>query len=300
MDHKSFVASLPPSEKTRLTTLSNAQGLLHLAGHLALIAVMGGLILAGVPGWPLLLVPQGIALVFLFTLEHECTHRTPFAAPALNDWVGRICGVLLLLPFEWFRYFHLAHHRWTNLPGQDPELEGEKPETLRAWLIHVSGLPYWFAMAKVTLSLAIGRGEAPYLPAPALPRIRAEARVLILIYALVLASLPIWTGLFWIWLLPVLLGQPFLRLYLLAEHGDCPRVANMLENTRTTYTTALVRFLAWNMPYHVEHHSYPAVPFHQLPNLHKALKAHLKVTAEGYAAFSKDYLARRLRRGQEP
>jgi len=293
MDHIQFVAGLPTEEKLRLTTLSNAKGLAHLAGHVGLIVILGGLIAAAVPGWPLLLVPQGIALIFLFTLEHECTHRTPFATPALNDFVGRACGFLLLLPFEWFRYFHLAHHRWTNLPGKDPELEGAKPETLRQWLWHVSGLPYWGGMAKVTIALAMGRGDAAYLPAPALPRIRAEARLFLGGYALVAASLLLSPLLFWLWILPVILGQPFLRLYLLAEHGDCPRVANMLENTRTTFTTALVRFLAWNMPYHVEHHSYPAVPFHCLPELHRLIKDHLKVTADGYVAFSKAYLFRR-------
>lgn len=293
MDHKSFLASLPAAEKSRLTTLSNAKGLVHLAGHLGLIAGLGGMIAAGVPGWPLMLVAQGIALVFLFTLEHECTHRTPFATPALNDRVGRACGFLLLLPFEWFRYFHLAHHRWTNIPGQDPELEGTRPDTRRQWLIHVSGLPYWAAMAKITVALALGRGAAPYLPGPALPRIRAEARWMLAGYAVAAISLTLSPLLLWIWFLPALLGQPFLRLYLLAEHGDCPRVANMLENTRTTFTTGLVRFLAWNMPYHVEHHTYPAVPFHRLPDLHRALKSHLAVTAKGYIAFTKDYLSRR-------
>jgi fatty acid desaturase len=69
-------------------------------------------------------------------------------------------------------------------------------------------------------------------------------------------------------------------------------VANMFENTRTTFTTALMRFVAWNMPYHVEHHVYPAVPFHQLPALHGLMKGELRVTAEGYTAFTRDYLAR--------
>jgi fatty acid desaturase len=90
----------------------------------------------------------------------------------------------------------------------------------------------------------------------------------------------------------MLLGQPVLRVYLLAEHGDCPFVANMLENTRTTFTTGLVRFLAWNMPYHAEHHACPTVPFHQLPALHHAIKDELKVTSPGYVAFTRDWLAR--------
>lgn len=292
-DHKGFLASLSPEEKASLTALSDREGLLHLAGHLALIMVLGGLIAAQVPGWPLILPLHGIALIFLFTLEHECTHRTPFAKPALNDGVGRACGIVLLLPFEWFRYFHPAHHRWTNIAGKDPELEGAKPATRAQWLWHVSGLPYWIAMARITAALALGRGEAPYLPPSALPRIRAEARVMLALYAVLAASL-IWTPfLVWVWIVPVLIGQPVLRLYLLAEHGDCPQVANMFENTRTTFTTALVRFLAWNMPYHTEHHVYPNVPFHRLPALHDLMQDRLRVTAKGYAAFTRAYLARR-------
>ncbi len=291
MDHKDILAALSPADKAALTLRSDRAGLIHLAGHAGAILVTGTLIATGAPFWPLLLPVQGILLVFLFTLQHECTHKTPFATEALNEWVGRACGLVLIQPFEWFRYFHLAHHRWTNIDGQDPELAQEKPATHREWLIHVSGLPFWLAMIGVTFRLALNRERAPYLPANAVPRMQREAITLICLYALGLAFAgPL---LFWIWILPALLGQPFLRLYLLAEHGDCPRVANMLENTRTTFTTALVRFLAWNMPYHAEHHVYPAVPFHRLPAFNAVLRDHLKVTANGYVEFTKDYLARR-------
>ena len=94
-----------------------------------------------------------------------------------------------------------------------------------------------------------------------------------------LTGLAIWPVLFWVWILPCLPGQPVLRLYLLAEHGRCPFVADMLKNTRTTFTNRIVRFLAWNMPYHVEHHTLPQVPFHRLPDLHDRMQPHLKVTA---------------------
>ena len=96
--------------------------------------------------------------------------------------------------------------------------------------------------------------------------------------------------LFWIWVLPLLLGMPFLRLYLLAEHGRCAFVANLFENARTTYTNRIVRFLAWNMPYHVEHHAIPNVPFHNLPALHQEMLGHHKVISDGYAAFTKEYV----------
>lgn len=293
MDHKRFVANLPAEMRAALTARSDRAGLLHLAGHAGAILGFGILIALGVPGWPMLIPVQGLLIAFLFTLEHEATHKTPFANATLNEWVGRCAGFLLVLPFGWFRAFHLAHHRWTNIEGRDPELEGGKPETMAAWVWHVSGIPYWTAAVRLIPGLALGRVRASYLPAAALPRMAREARWMLAGYGLVAASMFVTPTLFWVWILPVLLGQPALRLYLLAEHGDCPRVADMFVNTRTTFTNRVMRFLAWNMPYHTEHHVYPQVPFHQLPMLHRQMKGHLKVTSEGYAAFTKGYLARR-------
>ena len=39
---------------------------------------------------------------------------------------------------------------------------------------------------------------------------------------------------------------------------------------------------------------YPAVPFHQLPALHDLMREKLRMTATGYAAFTKAYLDRRM------
>ena len=291
MDHKALVATLPKDELARLNALSDAAGLRHLAGHVALIAAFGLWIAQGWPLWQLALVGQGIAICFLFTLEHEATHKTPFATAWLNEWVGRIVGFVILNPFEWFRYFHLAHHRHTNIPDKDPELlSGAKPETWRAYLIHISGLPYWWSMARQTIANALGHDPGDYAPKRAHARIRFEARVMLAGYTLCALSLLVSPLLFWVWVLPCLIGQPVLRLYLLAEHGRCAFVANMLENTRTTVTNRAVRFLAWNMPYHVEHHSLPQVPFHQLPALHEHMKGHHRVTADGYARFTAEYV----------
>ena len=292
--HQEFLASVPPRLRETMTERSDGPALRHLAGHLGAILVFGGLIATGVPGWSLLLPLQGVLIVFLFTLEHETTHRTPFRTPWLNDWVGRLAGFLLLLPLEWFRAFHLAHHRWTNLPGKDPELAGQMPESVRGWAWHVSGVPYWWSQLRLMTALVRGRVADGFVAEGAKPRVVAEVRWMAFGYALVALSL-FWSPfLLWVWLVPVLLGQPVLRLYLLAEHGDCPAVENMFLNTRTTFTTRLIRWLAWNMPYHVEHHVWPTVPFHRLPELHGLVKEDLQVTAKGYAAFSRAYLQRRI------
>ena len=51
--------------------------------------------------------------------------------------------------------------------------------------------------------------------------LRAEAVLLIVAYVVVFAMAP--TALLWLWIVPLILGFPVLRLYLLAEHGRCPR-----------------------------------------------------------------------------
>lgn len=295
MDQKAFLASVPADRREAMVARSNRAGLWHLAGHLGLILGTALLIGVGVPGWWALIAVQGVLIVFLFTLEHEATHRTPFASERVNDAAGRVAGFLLLLPFEWFRYFHLAHHRWTNIAGKDPELEGGKPETRAAWVWHVSGIPYWIAGVRLVARLVRGRADDDFIPPAARSRVVWEARGMAAGYLVVAATPALWPLLWWVWVLPVLMGQPFLRLYLLAEHGDCPKVANMFQNTRTTFTNRAVRFLAWNMPYHVEHHVWPQVPFHRLPEVHRMMRGELQVTADGYAAFTKDYLARRPR-----
>ena len=82
MDHKTFLSTLPPEMRADLAERSTRAGLVHLAGHLGLIGLCSAAILLLPFGW-LLMPVQGVLLVFLFTLEHECTHRTPFA----SDWL---------------------------------------------------------------------------------------------------------------------------------------------------------------------------------------------------------------------
>ncbi|TCL09229.1 fatty acid desaturase [Shimia isoporae] len=290
LDHKEALSRLSPELRATLQTRSDVAGLRHLSCYLLVLIAFALWVGLKLPLWPVALLPLGILWSFLFTLSHECTHDTPFASRWINRVVGSACALPLLLPFNWFRAFHMAHHKFTNDPAKDPELNhGPRPETLWAYMKYLSGLSYWAGMAKTIWKNAFGDIDAPYLPRRQHKRMRLEARILLLAYAGLLCSL-IWSPvLVWVWVVPSLIGQPFLRAYLLAEHGLCPPVANMLENSRTTFSNRLVRFLAWNMPFHAEHHAFPNVPFHQLPALHAELKPHLKSTSDGYTAFHKDY-----------
>lgn len=292
LDHRSVLKTLSAEQRKNFNAKTNGAGLIGLAIHFGGIAICGTAIAFKIPFWPLIMLVQGILIVFLFTLMHEVIHRTVFVSRWLNDAVAVICGVLLFLPPSWFRFFHFAHHRHTQDPEKDPELVSPKPDTLWDYCAHVSGLPVWKSQLVTIFNNAAGRFSYDYLPNAGRGEVIREARWMIALYAVLLAISLYFSSTFLLifWLAPALFGQPFLRLYLLAEHGRCAFVSNMLENTRTTYTNWLVRRLAWNMPFHIEHHSLPAVPFHRLPELHKIMQHHLRETENGYVLFNRKYV----------
>lgn len=289
----------PPIDRATLAGLlarSDAAGWRRLIPHLLLLAATGAIVwqARGTPWlWPAILA-HGVVLIFLFAPLHETIHRTAFATRAVNEAVAFLLGCLILLPREHFRAFHFAHHRFTQDPANDPELARPKPAALRQYLWIVSGIPYWIGQARLVVGQALGRTPERFYKDDRQRRaVVREARIMLAIYAgVAAASLAAGSpAALLLWVAPALLGQPFLRMYLLAEHTLCPLVPDMLENTRTTYTNGLVRFLAWNMPFHAEHHAYPSVPFHALPRVNALIRDRLKVTAPGYAAVQADILS---------
>jgi fatty acid desaturase len=282
-----------------LSVRSDARGLLHLGGHLGALCLTGALVLAVHGLWVVpALVLHGYVLIFLFCALHEATHYTPFRTRALSWALGNFAGFLLLLPFEYFRLFHWDHHRYTQDPARDPELGAPKPATLFAYLVHISGLPNWKTrIATAGRHALTGRVTQPWIPAARRRAVVREARLYVLGYAVAL-GLSLWLQtavLLWLWILPAMIGQVFLRNYLLAEHTGCPETAEPLSNTRTTYTNPVVLFFAWNMPYHVEHHACPSIPFHSLPAANAHFRPHIRVGDPGYVAAMRSILRFLLR-----
>ena len=101
---------------------------------------------------------------FPFTLLHESIHQTPFKTSWLNAMAAQVSGFLIFLPPTWFKYFHLAHHRFTQIPGKDPELAFEKPTTISGYIIHVSGVPTWIGHFRTLFKNAMGNCQANFLP----------------------------------------------------------------------------------------------------------------------------------------
>lgn len=284
--HKEALAALSDADLGALKARSDGPALKHIAGHLGLLVATGILVQSFWGSWIIapVLVLHGVIIVFLFAPLHETIHETAFSTRSLNVAVARFCGFVLLLPPRYFRYFHFAHHRYTQDAGRDPELKTPRPGDWGSYLRALTGIEYWRGQIAALVQCAAGRTVPDFVPARGRDRVRAEARWFLAGYAFLAAgSIAVNSSLLlWLWIVPAVLGQPFLRAYLLAEHTGCPLVPDMLINSRTTFTNRLVLWIAWNMPNHAAHHALPTVPFDKLPRLTALLRQNLKTTASGY------------------
>ena len=281
---------LTPAELHALSRRANGPGAARLAIHAALLAGTGWwLAVAG----PWSAVPAflafGIVQVALFAPAHEMMHQTAFASRRANMVFGWLSACPSLLNLDFYTAYHLAHHRHTQLPGLDPELDMAGADTLRRYVLRVLGVPYW--RLRLIVVRDCWRGDLsryPFVTDKTAPRIIRSVRAMTLVLAGGAVGLALlfgwWTPLLF-WIAPQLVCQPFLRAYVLAEHTGCTHDRNGLTNTRTTLTNAVVRLLMWNMPYHAEHHLYPSIPFHRLADAHALLRARLGFIQRGYARW---------------
>lgn len=280
--------AIPAEALGGLYARSDAQGTARTLAHLALLAAGAALIHAARGQWwlPAALLLQGLFVVSLFAAMHECVHGSAFRTRRLNDVVAWLAGLGILYNATYYRHFHFAHHRYAQDPVRDPELiTAPVPRSRNEFWWRVSGLPYWWTRVTNLANISRGRFDGlTFIPAAVRPEIVRSMRGTLLTLV-ILAAAALWLGsaaLVWYWLLPLALGLPFLRLYLLAEHTGCSEDDDGFTNTRTTISVWPIRFLMWNLPYHAEHHLFPSVPFHRLPAAHRWLRPHLRVVAPGY------------------
>ncbi len=68
----------------------------------------------------LLAVPAALLVVRMFMFQHDCGHGSFFRSQKANNWVGRVIGVLTLVPYAYWRKTHAIHHATSgNLDSRD-------------------------------------------------------------------------------------------------------------------------------------------------------------------------------------
>jgi fatty acid desaturase len=262
--------------------------------------------------WNMILsqIAFGIMCCSIFACLHETAHNTAFKSKFLNQLTAVLTGLAHLYPAALFRELHFAHHRHTHVPGLDPEISiGNKPApsvigalpTYFGWL---SGIPLLLFKIGMLIMGAFGMPEParkmlyPFVRTKMRISIALESAFVLLVYTGIgILAYTVHSG-FWGLFTGQIVGHCFLAGYLVPEHNGLPHEGNIMNRTRSMNTSKLLKLLMWNMPYHAEHHAYPSIPFHALPQLHEELKEELLHKDEGHPEFHLKTLGRMIVRKQ--
>ena len=265
---------IAPAKLKALSVKSDVRGFVRLGGHLAAMAATGAGLWLAWGSWLAapLFIAHGVLINFLYAGQHEFSHATVFQTKKLNEIFGRLFGFVLLYPRDFDQIQHFAHHRYTQNWEKDGELARDR-YTLASYLLWVLGPTYWYTRVRRILRFAAGVVTEPYIPEDRKADVIREARWHVAGYAAIAAlslAAQSWAAVI-LWLLPMLAMKPVHQLQNTIEHLGLPHVDTITENTRTTRTNAVMRWLCWNMQYHTAHHAFPGVPCYALPRLHQEI-----------------------------
>ena len=267
---------LTPEDLRALNQRSDYHGWLQMGSHLGAIALAIGAHAMAMGTWWVLLTGfvLGVLINFLYAAQHELSHSTVFATRWVNEFWGRVIGFVMLFPRDFDQVMHFAHHKWTQDWERDGELVRE-PYTLTTYLLWFFGVTYWRNRVVGILRRASGVIVEPFIRKDEEAKVILESRIHLALYAAIIAVSLVFGSYWWLtfWILPLVLTKPVHQLQNTIEHLGLSHEDNILENTRSTRTNALMRWLCWQMPYHTAHHTFPSVPFWKLKDLNEKIEA---------------------------
>jgi fatty acid desaturase len=211
----------------------------------------------------------------------------------MNDAVYQAaCFMIMREPTIW-RWSHTRHHTDSIIVGRDPEIVAMRPPDIIGMVLNILAIKTVITAIRHLVIHAFGRltaEEMTFVPDMERARVYTVARLWLVIHLSVLALsiwLRSWLPVMLVGVLPAMYGG-WLSLYFgLTQHaGLAENVLDHRLNARTVYMNPVFRFVYWNMNYHVEHHMFPMVPYHRLPELHKIM---LPDTPRPYASTIEAY-----------
>jgi Na+-transporting NADH:ubiquinone oxidoreductase subunit F len=237
---------------------------------------------------------------------HETSHGTAFRTDWLNNALYEIASFMVLRESTVWRWSHARHHSDTYIVGRDPEIAIPRPPNILnviLGLFKLQTIVLYFKHVLMHCAGVLTADEKSFIPEPEQRKVIFKAWIYLLIYAGVVGL-----SLYLHSLLPLMyVGLPTVYGSWLAEYYGLPQHAVLAEdvldhrlNTRTIYMGPVLRYLYWNMNYHVEHHMYPLVPYHQLPRLHELVKADCPPPYSGLIEAWREILPVLMRQVRDP
>ena len=225
---------------------------------------------------------------------HECGHGTAFKTRWMNDAVYQVaCFMIMRAPTVW-RWSHTRHHTDTIIVGHDPEIAIMRPTIILKLIASYFAIPQTIDAIKklfIHVSGHLTPEEMTFVPEMERHRVYFVARMWMLIHLCAIGLslyLHSWLPSLLVGPLPTMYGAWVHVMTGLTQHGGLAE--NVLDhrlNSRTVLMNPVMRFIYWNMNYHVEHHMFPMVPYHQLPKLYEDMKPYtVPATPSIFAAYS--------------
>lgn len=294
---------------------SDARGFAQTLGFLGILLSTAGAALYSArhfSGWTTigLVFLHGTVAAFMINGVHELGHGTVFKTRALNGFFLRVLSFWSWMNFEMFGASHARHHRYTLHPPDDLEVVLPIRVLLRQFLqegfVNCSGAwKTWRETVRIARGHLRGEWELTLFPPgdPARRRPVIWARWLLAGHvSIVVVSV----SLGW-WLLPVLTsltplygGWLFFLCNNTQHNGLQDSVSDFRLCCRTFTVNRVVRFLYWQMNYHIEHHMYAAVPCYNLARLHALIKHDLAPCPDGLFATWREIAAIQKRQEADP
>ena len=301
----------PEIERKALKALSRRsdwEGLIHFGAYFALLAGLGGLLIATWGSWwavPAMILYSAV-WSFANAVGHEACHSTPFRTPWLNSLLLYVTSWMLNWEPTTVRWVHAKHHSFTSIVEKDAEYLLANPMRWPEMLGLIFGVQQVWHYNKELLQLCCGFANASIrdcVPESERPRIYRDARLFALSYLAIIAA-AVWMQswlLICLLILPRIVGEPVHGILRITQHGGlATEVQDHRQTTRTMNAGPVLRFLYCNMNYHIEHHMFPMVPFHALPHLHEAIKEELPQPSNGVAGAMGEVFAAMREQRRDP
>ena len=308
-DAEWYRPAVDPAVLQRLSKRSNWPAAPHALLYFALLISSGVLAALTLWSWwslPLLFVYGTLYGSSADPRWHECGHGTAFRNDRVNNVIYYLASFMLLRDPTVWRWSHVRHHSDTIVVGRDPEVILERPPNVMQLAMGVFSLQSGPTMMARTVRHALGQiadGDRSYIPEDEQPKVVWEARAFVTLWAGVIIWCILATS-----LVPLLffIGPSFYGAWLVISFGATQHLGlqeDVLDhrlNTRTVYMNPILRFLYWNMNYHTEHHLFPTVPSHALPQLHQLIKDDLPEPKPSVLAAYREILPALRRQAADP
>lgn len=237
---------------------------------------------------------------------HEMWHGTPFRTRWLSTAFMHLTGFMCHHEAIYWRWSHARHHTDTLIPGRDREITATRPPNLVALFLELFYLHSGPKEMARILRHAFGSASAEtreIVPEHELSKMYRASQVYVALWLLVIGACIFWSSILPLMLviLPRFYAGPLAHIFNLTQHaGMAENVLDHRLNCRTVKFNPVFGFLYMNMQYHLEHHMFPMVPFHQLPKLHEHIKDQCPPAYPGLMAAYREIIPALLRQRHDP